>query len=111
MSTATPPSAAAPAANRAEPLRLVLFGLPGSGKSALLGALTHASITQPELLGGQFTDPSNDLKLLRKQLYEDTLRPTQRGMASYPVIYQSRRNPGRSPPSSSIAAARWPTPS
>ncbi len=97
MSVATP--AVASAVSTSRPLRLLLFGLPGSGKSALLGAMTHASITQPDLLGGQFTELGNDLKLLRKQTYEDTLRPTQDEASATRSATSRRRNRAPSRPS------------
>lgn len=75
------------------PLRLVLFGLPGSGKSSLLGALTHASQTQQDLLGGQLTEMAGDLKMLRKQVDEGTVRPTQDEVVRYMVTYQPRDEP------------------
>ena len=53
--TSTPPESSSDA------LRLVLFGLAGSGKSALLAALGQVSKTQDALLGGRIEDHGNHL--------------------------------------------------
>ena len=53
--TPTPPESPSDA------LRLVLFGLAGSGKSALLAALGQVSKTQDALLGGKIEDRGNRL--------------------------------------------------
>src|SRR5450755_4158014 len=56
--TSTPPEPPSDA------LRLVLFGLSGSGKSALLAALGQASKAQDALLGGKIEERANRLGAL-----------------------------------------------
>ena len=56
-----------------DPLRLVLFGLPGAGKSSLLGALAQAAESQPHLLDGRIADPSPNLADLRRSVYRPRL--------------------------------------
>jgi len=81
------------------PLRLVVFGLPGSGKSALLGALAVAAHKQQPLLNGQFTSLPEDLQQLSHRVYADNNRPKPKPTISaavpqsqevfnYPVVFQ-----------------------
>lgn len=39
-------------------LRVVLFGLPGAGKSSLLAALPQAAGASPHLLNGRIANPT-----------------------------------------------------
>jgi hypothetical protein len=66
--------AKAVAKGSAEAIRLVVFGLPGSGKSALLGALALAAHKQQPQLSGQFTSVPDDLKQLARRVYSDNVR-------------------------------------
>jgi hypothetical protein len=66
-------------------LRLVLFGLPGAGKSSILGALGQAAQLQPNLLNGQLTDLSDGLQELRQRLYESGQQRTEEEVMPYPV--------------------------
>jgi hypothetical protein len=79
------PSATPVIPNDPDALRLVLFGLPGAGKSSLLGALGQAAQVQPALLNGQLTDLSHGLQDLRQRLYETGPRRTEEEIAPYPV--------------------------
>ena len=71
-----------------DPLRLVLFGLPGAGKSSLLGALGQAAEVQPRLLGGALADPSPNLADLRRRVYEHGPAPTDEEVVAYSFTYE-----------------------
>ncbi len=71
-----------------EPLRLVLFGPPGAGKSSLLGALGQAAEVQPHLLGGVLADPSPNLADLRRRVYEHGPDPTDEEVVAYSFTYE-----------------------
>jgi GTPase SAR1 family protein len=49
--------------------RLLLFGPPGAGKTALLGALAQAAATQPAVLKGQLADANGAWDRLQKSAY------------------------------------------
>ncbi len=49
-------------------LRVVLFGLPGAGKSSLLAALPQAAGASPHLLNGRIADPSPNLLELHRAI-------------------------------------------
>lgn len=72
-----------------QPLRIVLFGMPAAGKSALLGALVQSAETQPQLLGGQMADPSGGLHDLRKQTYDQKLAETQQDVVPLDLVLQT----------------------
>src|SRR5258708_7697792 len=72
----------------ADALRVVLFGLPDAGKSALLGALGQAAATQEIALQGQLDDESHGLDELRKSVYEQHPRVAVQEVEPYPVRYQ-----------------------
>src|SRR5262245_8851476 len=59
------------------PLRLVLFGLPGAGKTALLGALVQAARTQDQVLGTKLDDFSPGLDDLQPSGYQKGPSPTR----------------------------------
>src|SRR3989442_129506 len=62
--------------------RLLLFGTPGAGKSALLGALAQAA----PALKAEVIDKSGMLEELQKNTYADNVTPTQRtDVADLPV--------------------------
>jgi len=50
-----------------EPLRVVLFGLPASGKSSLLGALQRVSSAFPATLAGEIVDASQRFQVLSER--------------------------------------------
>src|SRR3954454_13908876 len=79
------PATAAPAAGG---LRIVLFGLPGAGKTSLLGAVSQAAQSQEHLLHGRLNDLSQGLAGLRQQMYEETGRRTVEEVVPYPVDFE-----------------------
>ena len=80
-----------------DPLRLVLFGLPGAGKSSLLGALDQAAEVQPHLLNGRLADPSPNLVGLRRAVYEHGPAPTAEEIVPYAFTYEPADKGGRGP--------------
>src|SRR5262245_53769555 len=68
-----------------DPLRLVLFGLPKAGKTALLAALAQVQEAQPSLLAGKIEDPSGGLARLRQLQYDELPRGTEDETVSYPA--------------------------
>jgi hypothetical protein len=96
----TTPAAAAPSAvpaADADALHLVLFGLPGAGKTSLLGALGEAAQTQEHLLGGKLIDHSQGLAALSRQLYEESPRRTAEEVTPFPVRYEPFSPDGKAP--------------
>ncbi len=79
-----PTAAPAPATDG---LRIVLFGLPGAGKSSLLGALGEAAKTQEQLLHGRLSDLSTGLAALQLRLYDRTPQSTAEEIVPYPVAF------------------------
>ncbi len=73
---------------RADDLSIVLFGLPGAGKSSLLGALAQAAQTQEQLLNGRLIDVSHGLDELRQRLYEENAQRTAEEVVPYPVRFE-----------------------
>src|SRR5262245_45881819 len=69
-------------------LSIVLFGLPGAGKSSLLGALAQAAQTQGHPIGARLVDESRGLAELRQRLYEENARRTAEEVVPYPVDYE-----------------------
>src|SRR5262245_39021204 len=67
------------------PLRIVLFGLPGAGKSALLGALVQAASAQEQLLGTRLDAISPTLADLHKSVYAKAVAPTRDEIVAYSV--------------------------
>jgi hypothetical protein len=72
----------------AKPLHLVLFGLPSSGKSSLLGALAQAA-------QGQLNEPGEGLSSLRTALYQGKTKPTTEEVIDYPVSFAASGSPAR----------------
>ena len=70
------------------PLRLLLFGLPGSGKTSLLGSLAQASASQEAVLKGKVADDTGKLDLLRKGAYSGSLPSDDAEAAAYAVSFQ-----------------------
>jgi len=70
-------------------LRIVLFGAPGAGKSALIGALAQAGQTQGAQLGGQLLDVSGGMTELKNQTYQKGPAPTQDELRDYPLAVES----------------------
>lgn len=56
-----------------EPLRLVMFGLPSSGKSSLLGSLVQAGELHDPVLNARLVEPSPGLLDLREKLSKNHL--------------------------------------
>jgi hypothetical protein len=83
--TRTPP---VPVTSAPSGLRLVLFGLPGAGKSSLLGALGEAGQTQEHLLHGRLNDISHGLATLRVRLYDEAPQPTVEEVVPCPVAFE-----------------------
>jgi hypothetical protein len=75
-------------------LRIVLFGMPGAGKSSLLGALAQAAQTQEHVLNGHLTDLSQGLGELQRRLYEEAARETLEEVVPYPVAFDSFTSSG-----------------
>jgi GTPase SAR1 family protein len=71
-----------------DPLRLVLFGLPGAGKSSLLGALAQAAESHPHLLDGHIADPSPNLADLRRTVYQHGSPDPGHEIVSYSFDYE-----------------------
>src|SRR5437870_13747071 len=69
----------------AEALRVVLFGLPSAGKSALLGALTQL---QETLLDGRIVNSSEAFAELHKRFAENHLQPTADDVTTYPLTFE-----------------------
>jgi hypothetical protein len=87
MATPDAPLATAPT-TAAEGLHIVLFGLPGAGKSSLLGALAQAAQSQEHLLNGRLRDLSHGLDELRVRLYDASPRPTAEEVVPYPITFE-----------------------
>src|SRR5262249_22422673 len=94
-STTTPtPPAAKPEAAPAAPawgddaLRILLFGMPGVGKTSLLGALAEAAQKQMRDLTGRLIDRSGGLAELQRRLYESQIAPTAQEVVRYQVEYE-----------------------
>jgi GTPase SAR1 family protein len=82
-------SSLAPAAMlHASALRIVLFGMPGAGKSSLLGALAQAAQTQDQTLDGRLIDPLQGLAELQHRLYEGAPRETLDEVVLYAVQFE-----------------------
>jgi hypothetical protein len=69
----------------ADALRLVLFGAPAAGKSALLGALGRAAATGSFALDGRVFDPNHALDELGRK---SDPSPTDKEIVPYPVTYR-----------------------
>jgi GTPase SAR1 family protein len=69
-------------------LRIVLFGMPGAGKSSLLGALAQAAQTQDQTLDGRLIDPLQGLAELQHRLYEGAPRETLDEVVPYTVQFE-----------------------
>jgi len=72
-----------------DPLRIVLFGMPGAGKSSLLGALAQAARTQENALSGHLGDLSHGLEELQQRLYDGSPRQTLDEIVPYPVTFDA----------------------
>lgn len=69
----------------ADASRVLLFGLPGGGKSALLGAFARASEIQERTIGGRIHDVSQGLRQLRDHVYDQKEAAPQRNLSSFPI--------------------------
>jgi hypothetical protein len=86
----TPPPATAPRASTGThgPLRVVLFGLPRAGKSALLAALAQVQQEHAAQLNGELTDSTGGLAEQRRLHYDEIPRPTDEELLPYPVRFR-----------------------
>jgi hypothetical protein len=80
--TVSPPPAVDPSA-----VRVVLFGMPGAGKTSLLGALAQAAQLQERALGCRLIDLTSGLADLRHQVYDDQPRETVEEIVPYSVAF------------------------
>jgi GTPase SAR1 family protein len=69
-------------------LRIVFLGLPGAGKSSLLGALVQAAQLQGAQLGARVIDDTQGLGQLHKGVYERGPAPTHDEVVTYPVTVE-----------------------
>src|SRR5262249_57785504 len=69
-------------------LRIVFLGLPGAGKSSLLGALVQAAQLQEAQLGARVIDDTQGLGHLHKGVYERGPAPTRDEVVTYPVTVE-----------------------
>ncbi len=76
----------------ASEIRLLLFGLPGSGKSSLLGALVQAADSQSAVLHGRLVDATGRLSALRQSTYAGTPPATSEPVNVYPVHFEREGN-------------------
>lgn len=76
--------------------RIVVFGMPDAGKSALLGALAQVGLTQARVLGGHLQE-TGGLASLREQLYDASTQETRDEIITYPiqVVPANANQPGR----------------
>src|SRR5262245_13731666 len=70
------------------PLRVVLFGLPRAGKSALLAALAQVQQEHAAQLNGELTDATGGLAEQRRLHYDEIPRPTDEEVLPYPVRFR-----------------------
>jgi GTPase SAR1 family protein len=94
MASASPLQAAA---LPKDAFRLVLFGMPGAGKSSLLGALAQAAQVQENILNGKLIDRSKGLMELKRGVYEGRQGETPEEVVPYPIALQplaGRDGPG-----------------
>jgi GTPase SAR1 family protein len=66
-------------------LRIVLFGMPGAGKSSLLGALAQAVEAHDHVLSYRLVDTNGALAELQRRLYENHPETTVAETVLYPV--------------------------
>src|SRR4051794_29195440 len=82
-----PPAVQAPP----EPLRIVLFGLPRAGKTALLAAPGQVAQEQPPLLRGAMEAVPGGLPRQRHIFYDDATRPAEDGeTVRYPLRLKTK---------------------
>ncbi len=77
-------------------LNVLLFGRPGAGKSALLGALYQAASEPSPLFKGRLADDSGALTSLAQGTYADTLEHTRQEVVRYPVHFEPQEPGGES---------------
>ena len=82
-----PPPTAAPPALDPKAVRIVLFGMPGAGKSSLLGALAQAAQSQERTLGGRLIDLTSELADLQHRVYEGRPEATTEEIVPYAVAF------------------------
>src|SRR6266478_4345624 len=69
-------------------VRVLLIGLPGSGKSSLLGALVQAGASQAAVLKGELADQTGKLAELRKSTYTGALPAVTEAVTAYPLRFE-----------------------
>jgi hypothetical protein len=82
---------------RTAPLRLVLFGLPGSGKTSLLAALVQATQKQTAPLKLCLRDPEGKLQQLQEQWAHAPLPSTTEALVTYPAVWEPEGEAGSRP--------------
>src|SRR6266542_4067209 len=86
-SAAAPGPAEAPAGPEG-PLRIVLFGLPQAGKTALLAALGQVQKEHAAQLDGEVVDASGGLEEQRRLYYDEFPHATDEETSLYPVRFR-----------------------
>src|SRR5581483_8794295 len=74
--------------------RVLLFGRPGAGKSALLGALAQAAAQPASLFKARLADESGGLAELARGAYGAKLAPTGTEVVAYPVHFEPQEPGG-----------------
>src|SRR5262245_22152509 len=77
---------AAPVAATERPLRIVLFGPPRAGKTALLAALAQTQQSQTGKISGRLEDPGGALEQQRHLFYDALPHSTEQET----VVYRTR---------------------
>jgi GTPase SAR1 family protein len=73
---------------RSGALKIIVFGMPGAGKTSLLGAMAQAAQSQEKVLGGNLTDRGGDFGDLRRHVYEGKPPHPVNDLTVYPLVFQ-----------------------
>jgi hypothetical protein len=90
MSDSSSSFAGKTAASR-DALRIVLLGMPGAGKTFLLGALAQAGQKQQSTLMGRLVDGVGCLAELQERVYNGLPERTNEEAGTYTLVYESLR--------------------